>query len=83
MTSHDPSNPLMNLHQLHVFRSAALNGSFTKASAELHISQSTVSLYIKHLEEELGCPLFIRVGRRAVLSPAGELLVIHVKKIRK
>jgi DNA-binding transcriptional LysR family regulator len=71
----------MNLHQLQVFRAAALNSSFTKASAELHISQSTVSLHIKHLEEELGCPLFIRVGRRAVLSPAGELLVMHVEKI--
>ena len=56
----------MDLHQLRVFRSAALKQSFTKASVELHISQSTVSLHIKHLEEELGCPLFIRVGRRAV-----------------
>lgn len=71
----------MDLHQLRVFRSAALKESFTKASAELHISQSTVSLHIKHLEEELGCPLFIRVGRRAVLSPAGELLVMHAEKI--
>jgi DNA-binding transcriptional LysR family regulator len=71
----------MDLHQLRVFHAAALTASFTKASAELHISQSTVSLHIKHLEEELGCPLFIRVGRRAVLSPAGELLVIHAEKI--
>jgi DNA-binding transcriptional LysR family regulator len=71
----------MDLHQLRVFRSAALKQSFTKASVELHISQSTVSLHIKHLEEELGCPLFIRVGRRAVLSPAGELLVMHAEKI--
>lgn len=71
----------MDLHQLQVFRTAALNNSFTKASADLHISQSTVSLHIRHLEEELGCPLFIRVGRRAVLSPAGELLVVHAEKI--
>jgi LysR family cyn operon transcriptional activator len=73
----------MDLHQLRVFRAAALRESFTKASAELHISQSTVSLHIKHLEEELGCPLFIRVGRRAVLSPAGELLAMHAEKIFK
>jgi DNA-binding transcriptional LysR family regulator len=71
----------MDLHQLRVFHCAALAASFTKASAELRISQSTVSLHIKHLEEELGCPLFIRVGRRAVLSPAGELLVMHAEKI--
>jgi DNA-binding transcriptional LysR family regulator len=71
----------MDLHQLRVFHSAALNNSFTRASADLRISQSTVSLHIKHLEEELGCPLFIRAGRRAVLSPAGELLMLHVEKI--
>ena len=71
----------MNLHQLAVFRAAALSKSFTKASRELRISQSTVSLHIKHLEEELACPLFLRVGRIAVLSPAGELLVAHAEKI--
>src|SRR5450755_1237838 len=71
----------MDLHQLRVFRSAALHNSFTRASAELHLSQSTVSLHIKHLEAHLGCPLFLRVGRRAVLSSAGEALLAHVEKI--
>jgi len=71
----------MDLHQLHVFRSAALNGSFTTASEELHISQSTVSLHVKNLEDELGCQLFFRAGRHVGLSPAGKLLLEHAEKI--
>jgi DNA-binding transcriptional LysR family regulator len=64
----------MDIHHLRVFRAAAFNKSFTGAANELHISQSTVSLHIKHMEEELGCSLFLRVGRRILLSPAGDLL---------
>ena len=71
----------MDLHQLRVFRTAALREGFTRASEELHLSQSTVSLHIKQLETELGCPLFRRVGRRVVLSPAGRLLLEHSEKI--
>jgi len=65
----------MDLHQLHVFRSAALNGCFTKASEELHVSQSTVSLHVKNLEDQLDCPLFFRTRRHVMLSPAGKLLL--------
>lgn len=71
----------MDLQQLYVFRSAALNGCFTKASEELHVSQSTVSLHVKNLEDNLGCPLFFRTGRHVVLSPAGKLLLEHAEKI--
>lgn len=65
----------MDLQQLRVFRAAALQKGFTRASEELHLSQSTVSQHIKHLEDELGCPLFIRVGRRVVLNSAGKVLL--------
>ena len=56
----------MDLHQLRVFQAAA--GGFTRAGEALHLSQSTVSQHIQQLEEELGCPLFLRVGKRVVVS---------------
>ena len=43
------------------FETAARNLSFTKARAELHLTQSAVSRQIKSLEEWLGVPLFERI----------------------
>jgi DNA-binding transcriptional LysR family regulator len=71
----------MDLHKLRVFRSAALAEGFTKASEQLHISQSTVSLHIMELEAELGCQLFLRVGRKVLLSEAGKLLLECSEKV--
>jgi len=71
----------VDLHQLRVFHSAVSTGSFTHASRELRLSQSTVSQHIKRLEEELGCPLFIRVGKRVLLTEAGKLLRQHCERI--
>ena len=54
----------MDFQRLRVFRAAAKCGGFTRASEQLHLSQSTVSQRIKHLESDLGSKLFARVGRR-------------------
>ena len=56
-------------------------GGFTRASQQLHLSQSTVSQHIKQLEEELGCPLFLRVGKRVLVTEAGNLLLQYSEKI--
>ena len=71
----------MDLHQLRVFHTAVKMSGFTRASRELHLSQSTVSQHIKQLEEELGCQLFMRVGKRVVLTEGGGLLREHCEKI--
>jgi DNA-binding transcriptional LysR family regulator len=71
----------MDLHQLRVFQSAARNKGFTRAGDELHLSQSTVSQHIKLLEDELGCPLFLRVGKRVLVTEAGNLLLQYAEKI--
>ena len=71
----------MDLHQLKVFHSAVTAGGVTHASRELHLSQSTVSHHIKQLEEELACQLFLRVGKRVLLTEAGQLLRVHCEKI--
>lgn len=71
----------MEFRQLQAFRAAALNKGFTRASEQLHLSQSSISLHIKHLEEELGCTLFLRVGKRVRLSGTGRLLLSYTDKI--
>jgi LysR family transcriptional activator of glutamate synthase operon len=71
----------MDVHQLRVFQTAVKSGGFTRAGEELHISQSTVSQHIKLLEQELGCSLFLRVGKRVRVTDAGTLLLEYAERI--
>jgi DNA-binding transcriptional LysR family regulator len=66
---------VMDLRQLDIVRVVADTGSFTAAARQLHVSQSAVSRQILLLEEELHEPLFLRLGRRVRLTPAGETLL--------
>ena len=61
----------MDLRQLEIVRAIAETGSFTGAGARLHVSQSAISRQILLLEEELKEPVFLRVGRRIRITPAG------------
>src|SRR3982750_3639195 len=54
------------------FEAAARHLSFTKAGAELFLTQSAVSRQIKELEDQLGLPLFHRRHRALVLTEAGQ-----------
>ena len=65
----------MDLRQLEIIRAIADSGSFTAAGAKLHVSQSATSRQILLLEEELGEPVFHRIGRRIRITPAGESLL--------
>lgn len=56
-------------------------GSFAKAADETHRSQSSVSYNLVLLQERLGVTLLTPSGRRAVLTPAGELLLGQVKPL--
>jgi LysR family transcriptional activator of glutamate synthase operon len=71
----------MDLQQLRVFREAARAGGFTRASEVLNLSQSTISLHIKRLEEELNSPLFLRMKKRVYLNEAGQVLLQYVDRI--
>ncbi len=55
------------------FEAAARLGSFTKAAAELGLSQSAVSHEMRLLEERIGQPLFLRIGRTVQLTDAGRI----------
>src|SRR5574344_2042993 len=69
--------------RLKVFRSVAVNLSFTKASQELFISQPAISKHIQELEKEYNTRLFDRMGNRIQLTNAGQLLLEHAQKILK
>ncbi len=65
----------MDLRQLEILRAIADSGSFTAAGERLHVSQSAISRQILLLEDELGEPVFYRIGRRIRITPAGEALL--------
>ena len=52
----------MNLQQLTYFHKIAERKNYTKASQELSVSQSNLSHSMSKLEEELGVPLFVKMG---------------------
>ncbi len=63
----------MELRQLKYFIKAKDLLNFTEAAKALNISQSTLSQQIKQLEDELDILLFNRIGKRIVLTEAGEM----------
>jgi DNA-binding transcriptional LysR family regulator len=71
----------VDLRQLEILQAIADTGSFTACGKKLHVSQSAISRQILLLEEELGEPLFLRVGRRVRMTPAAESLVQLGKRV--
>ncbi|MBS2966526.1 LysR family transcriptional regulator [Actinocrinis puniceicyclus] len=63
------------------FLAVAEHGSFTAAAAALHISQPAVSQHVAKLEREVGAVLLERSARRVVLTPAGEVLLHHARRL--
>jgi len=66
---------------LQAFEAAARHGNFTKAAAELNLTQSAVSRQIRTLEEQLGVALFERVRKRVHLSVAGRRILPDVQRL--
>src|ERR1700704_6020814 len=64
----------MELRHLRYFVALAEYLSFTRAAERVHVTQSTLSHQIRQLEEEIGQPLFERIGKKVVTTEAGELL---------
>ena len=70
----------MDLLQLRYFLKLANIQHVSKTAELLHISQPSLSATIRKLESELGVPLFIRQGRRIILSPYGEAYKAYVEE---
>jgi DNA-binding transcriptional LysR family regulator len=72
---------IMDLAALTIFRAVVRENGVTRAAAKLNRVQSNVTTRIKQLEEQLGTDLFIRDGRRLVLTPAGETLLPYAERL--
>jgi DNA-binding transcriptional LysR family regulator len=74
---------MLDLRKLQTFRVAAATRSFTRAAAELGCCQSSVTVHIKALEDELGVPLFerCRSSKTVVLTPVGRRTLEYARKL--
>ncbi len=71
----------LNFHHLFYFWRVAKLGHLTRAADDLNTSQSAVSAQIRQLEERIGEELFIREGRRLVLTDTGQLVLAYADNI--
>ena len=71
----------MELKNLRTFQAVVDQGSYQKAADGLGYTQSTVTVHIQQLEEELGVPLFERTGRRMVLTQVGERALAQAREL--
>ncbi|MCA9647294.1 MAG: LysR family transcriptional regulator [Myxococcales bacterium] len=71
----------VNLDQLRVLQAIASTGSFAAAGKRLHRATSAVSYGVKGLEERVGFALFDRSGHRAVLTTAGQRLLLEAEQL--
>jgi len=70
----------MELTQMKYFVKLAEELNFTEAAKKLFITQSTLSLSIKRMEEECGTPLFDRIGKGTYLTDAGRVFVEFARR---
>lgn len=64
----------MELRALRIFVEVVRQGGFSRAAKVVFATQSTVSKAVKQLEDEIGMPLFDRIGHKALLTAAGDIV---------
>ena len=70
----------MEITQIDAFLLATRLGSFRRAAEELHISQPSLSARVQTLEQDLGTPLFHRMGRGVRLTEMGKVFVPYAER---
>lgn len=71
----------LDIRDLELVREIADAGSVTRAATRLHLTQSALSHRLRSAEERLGTPLFLRVGKRMVLTPGGERVLSSARRV--
>jgi LysR family transcriptional regulator, regulator for metE and metH len=71
----------LEIRHLRLLAAIAETGSVTEAGKRLHLTQSALSHQLRDAEEKLGAALFLRLGKRMVLTPAGEKLLATAQKV--
>ncbi len=73
----------LSLRQLRILETVARHGSYTRAAEELHLTQPAVSMQIRQLEEQIGLPLFERLGKQMVVTEAGGEILYYSRAINQ
>lgn len=71
----------MEIHQLEYFVAIVETGGFSRAAERCNVAQPSLSQQIRKLENEIGQPLFDRLGRKVVLTDIGRLLLPRARTI--
>jgi len=71
----------LNFNHLRYFWAVAHEGSLTRAAERMDLSQSALSVQIQKLENQMGHPLFDRVGRRLELTEAGKIALDYADTV--
>src|SRR5262245_46193348 len=71
----------LEIRHLKLLTAVAETGTVTEASKRLHLTQSALSHQLRDAEEKLGAALFLRLGKKMVLTPAGEMLLASTHRL--
>ncbi|MFK9095412.1 LysR family transcriptional regulator [Bacillus salipaludis] len=71
----------MEIRQLQTFKAVAELNSFTKAAQTLQYSQASITSHIQQLEDEIGLPLFDRLGKQIQLTMVGQELYLYAMEL--
>lgn len=77
----DYNAPIVDVRGLEVFLSVAKHLNYTRAGEEVNLSQPSVSVRIRQLENELGTKLFEQLGKKVSLTEAGLVLIPHARRV--
>lgn len=71
----------MNIKEFEYLAEIAAQESISKAAARLYLSQPTLTKFLKKIEEEFKTPLFYRIGKKMVPTPAGQSCIDKAREI--
>lgn len=73
--------PTLEIRHLSLVNEIAATGSVTRAAERLHLTQSALSHQLRDIESRLGLQLFLRLGKKMVLTPAGDRVLGASKRV--
>lgn len=73
----------ISLRQFRIFEAVARLSSYTRAAEELHLTQPAVSMQVRQLEDQVGLPLFEKLGKQISLTEAGREIFHYSRSINR
>ncbi len=70
-----------SFRQLQIFAAVARSLSYTRAAEELNLTQPAVFTQVRQLQDQLGCPLIERIGKKLFLTEAGRIVQDSAREV--